>query len=497
MSIRKNILLADLIPGVTGKHGTIAVSGLTQDSREVVPGDLFFARSGAHHQGTDFIREAAEKGAVAAVADRLEWSGQSSSIPVIPVSELDVIIGDAARRFYETDAEPVMDVIGITGTNGKTSCSHFLAQALNRLGKHCAVIGTIGNGFPNKLQPSTHTTPDAIKAHQLLAELRCQGAECVVMEVSSHALDQERVAGIRFTAAAFTNLSRDHLDYHQDMQAYGAAKAKLFLDKQVPLQVVNLEDPFGAMLSKSAAAVADQLLTYAIEHPSADLSVTEMVLASTGMQLSFRTPWGEVRFETALIGRYNISNLLLVAGTLGLLGYRTDEISLALAGVNAVSGRMERISYQSDEPVVLIDYAHTPDALYQALKALTVHRSGKGRLWCVFGCGGDRDTGKRPEMGRIASELADQVVVTSDNPRTEDPAQILTQIAAGIPAKASFSIEVDRAKAIEMAVMQAGSEDIVLIAGKGHEDYQEIHGQRHPFSDQKYALAALQKRFSS
>ncbi|WP_151703859.1 UDP-N-acetylmuramoyl-L-alanyl-D-glutamate--2,6-diaminopimelate ligase [Nitrincola alkalilacustris] len=497
MSIRKNMLLTDLIPGVTGKQASIAVSGLTQDSREVVPGDLFFARSGAHHRGTDFIKEAAEKGAVAAVADRLEWSGQTSSIPVIPVSELDVIIGDAARRYYETDAEPVMSVIGVTGTNGKTSCSHFLAQALNRLGKHCAVIGTIGNGFPQKLQPSTHTTPDAIRAHQLLSELKDQGADCVVMEVSSHALDQERVAGIRFTAAAFTNLSRDHLDYHQNMQAYGAAKAKLFLDKQVPLQVVNLEDPFGAMLAKSAAAVADQLLTYGIEHPSADLNVIDMSLAATGMRLSFKTPWGPVAFETALIGRYNISNLLLVAGVLGLMGYRADEISIALAGVTAVAGRMERVAYQVDEPTVLIDYAHTPDALYQALKALSVHKSGKGQLWCVFGCGGDRDAGKRPEMGRIAAELADQLVVTSDNPRTESPDQILTQIVAGIPASASFKVEVDRAKAIEMAVMQASSDDIVLIAGKGHEDYQEIHGKRHPFSDQKYALAALRRRAAS
>jgi len=416
---------------------------------------------------------------------------------VIPVSELDVIIGDAARRYYETDAEPVMSVIGITGTNGKTSSSHFLAQALNRLGKSCAVIGTIGNGFPQKLQPSTHTTPDAIRAHQLLADLKGQGADCVVMEVSSHALDQERVAGIRFTAAAFTNLSRDHLDYHQNMQAYGAAKAKLFLDKQVPLQVVNLEDPFGAMLSKSAAAVADQLLTYGIDHSAADLSVTEMSLAATGMRLSFKTPWGLVAFETALIGRYNISNLLLVAGVLGLMGYRADEISVALAGVTAVAGRMERISHQVDEPTVLIDYAHTPDALYQALKALSVHKSGKGRLWCVFGCGGDRDSGKRPEMGRIAAELADQLVVTSDNPRTESPEQILTQIVAGIPTNASFKVEVDRAKAIEMAVMQASSDDIVLIAGKGHEDYQEIHGKRHPFSDQEYALAALRGRAAS
>jgi len=497
MIIRKNIFLADLIPGVTGKHGNIAVSGLTQDSREVVPGDLFFARSGAHHRGTDFIREAADKGAVAVVADRLEWSGQSSSIPVIPVSELDVIIGDAARRFYETDADPVMTVIGITGTNGKTSCSHFLAQALNYLGKSCAVIGTIGNGFPQKLQPSTHTTPDAIKAHQLLAELKEQGADCVVMEVSSHALDQERVAGIRFTAAAFTNLSREHLDYHQDMQAYGAAKAKLFLDKQVPLQIVNLEDPFGAMLSKSAAAVADQLLTYGIDHPSADLSVSDMALAASGMQLGFKTPWGRVGFETALIGRYNISNLLLVAGVLGLMEYRAEDISIALAGVMPVAGRMERISHQIDEPTVLIDYAHTPDALYQALKALTVHKSGTGRLWCVFGCGGDRDSGKRPEMGRIAAEQADRIVVTSDNPRTESPEQILAQIVTAIPESASFYVEVDRAKAIEMAVMQANSEDIVLIAGKGHEDYQEINGQRHPFSDQKYALAALQKRAAS
>jgi UDP-N-acetylmuramoyl-L-alanyl-D-glutamate--2,6-diaminopimelate ligase len=472
------------------------VSGLALDSRRVQPGDLFIARAGSHQRGADFIAEALQRGAVAVMAQRGELSEAERaalSVPLLEVDELDSMAGQVASRFHGRPSGQLR-VIGITGTNGKTSCSFYLAQALESLGHRCAVIGTLGSGFIAELEPATHTTPDPITLQARLARLRRQGAEYVVMEVSSHALEQKRVAGVEFAAAGFTNLTRDHLDYHGDMARYGGAKARLFVDHAPPLQAFNLEDRFGRSLYERQLTTPARVLGFALAAgPGIDLSASQLQFDQHGCRFDLRTPAGRQRIESVLLGRFNVSNLLLCATLLQLLGFGPEAIATALGRLEPVAGRMQCLPRGEGQPQVVIDYAHTPDALAQALQALRLHRPGRGLLWCVFGCGGERDRGKRPEMGAVAARLADRLVVTSDNPRGEPAQQIIREVQAGIPTTAPLHLEVERGRAIRWAIRHAGPDDLVLIAGKGHENYQEIEGVRHPFSDHEHATSALQQ----
>lgn len=474
----------------------VNVTGLALDSRRVQKGDLFFARDGVSHRGADFIAEALDRGAVAVMVQQGALRADERvavSVPLIEVDDLDRRIGEVASRFYGNPSQ-ALNVIGITGTNGKTSCSHYLAQALTALGHLSALIGTLGNGMVGALQQATHTTPDPIALQALLAEFRQQGAEYVVMEVSSHALDQQRVSGVRFTAAALTNLTRDHLDYHGDMARYGEAKARLFTDHAPALQALNLDDAFGRELLARQADTGARVLGFSLNRAEADLRVSQLEADLRGFRFLLHTPAGVQPVSTALLGEFNVSNMLLTATLLQLLAFSPEQIARALSRLQPVNGRMACLPTVAGQPQVVVDYAHTPDALAQALQALRLHQPGTGQLWCVFGCGGDRDRGKRPEMGCVAAAGADRLVLTSDNPRHEAPEQIMRNVMAGIPDRADVHQEADRAAAIRWAITRAAPEDLILIAGKGHESYQEIGGVRTPFNDHEQAQRVMKQR---
>lgn len=485
--------LKSLLPDCSSVPDYLLIRNVVLDNRDVRAGDLYIARSGAQHKGVDFVISAISAGASAVIMHASEYhSGLDAYADwVFPVDNLNQVAGEVISRYYQRPSE-ALKVIGITGTNGKTSCSHFIAQALNLLGEKTALVGTIGNGFLSSLDRSTHTTPDVLSVHQLLAGYQQADADTVVMEVSSHALDQERTAGVQFRQAAFTNLTRDHLDYHQSMAAYADSKRRLF-EQADSEQILNLDDAFGCELAEQAHAKGRKVITYSLLDKSADLWVKTSELDDEGMRFSVASPWGEICVSSPLIGRFNLSNLLLTAASLGLSGFESSRISWALSQVSAVCGRMEKVS-AAGEPLVLVDYAHTPDALLQTLSALNEHRKTDSRIICVFGCGGDRDQGKRPLMAQVASSLADQLIITSDNPRFEDPKHIIQQVLSGVSASHQPLAEGDRAAAIAIAIGQARVEDIVLIAGKGHEDYQEIQGNRQPFSDQSVAKGVLKSR---
>ncbi len=471
----------------------LLIRNVVLDNRDVRAGDLYIARSGTQHKGVDFVIPAISAGASAVIMHASEYhSGLDAYADwVFPVANLNQVAGEVISRYYQCPSEAIK-VIGVTGTNGKTSCSHFIAQALNQLGEKAAIVGTIGNGFLSSLDRSTHTTPDVLSVHQLLASYQQAGADTVVMEVSSHALDQARTAGVQFRQVGFTNLTRDHLDYHQSMAAYADSKRRLF-EQAGSEQILNLDDAFGCELAAQSKAKGHKVITYSLLDQSADLWVKTSELHDEGMSFAVASPWGEISASSSLIGRFNLSNLLLTAASLGLSGYDACRISWALTQVSAVCGRMEKVS-SAGEPLVLVDYAHTPDALLQTLSALNEHRKTASRIICVFGCGGDRDQGKRPLMAQVASSLADQLIITSDNPRFEEPHKIIEQVLSGVSALHHPQVEADRAAAIAIAIEQASAEDIVLIAGKGHEDYQEVQGERRPFSDQAVARDVLKSR---
>lgn len=479
--------LSALMPQLAGSDlAQLQISGICQDSRNVKPGDLFFARDGVNHKGIDFVCSAAAEGAVAAIVDDAELAAADSidvTIPLIGVADVAAQIGEVASRFF---GEPSlhMRVVGVTGTNGKTSSAHYIAQLLEQCGETCGLIGTVGNGLLGQLNEATHTTPDAIGVHRLLAELRGKGATAVVMEVSSHALDQQRVSGVHFKAAGFTNLSRDHLDYHGDMDSYAAAKARLFYDMDIEHQVINADDAYGAVI---LAYKDGQERTGFGESERATVRATEVRLSAAGIHAQIATPQGSFPLDTGLIGRFNLSNLLLTVAITQAMGFDLKQIEAGLHRLTAVAGRMQLVSRQA--PLVVVDYAHTPDALEKALEALRNHCSG--RVWCVFGCGGDRDTGKRALMAQVAERLADRIVVTSDNPRTENPQQIISMILAGFDSTGSVICEPDRKIAIEQAIAALQADDILLIAGKGHENYQDIQGVKMPFDDLAVAREAL------
>lgn len=482
---RQCITLQELIPEqIASSASGIAVSALSQDSRTVSEGTLFIARSGLQHRGVDFVKSAVASGAVAVLIDEKELPDcPNVTVPVIALEELNSKIGPIASRFYGSPSES-LTVIGITGTNGKTSCAHFTAQAMNALGVKTAIIGTVGNGFPHQLQEATHTTPDAIGLQKLFSELKQQGAEAVVMEVSSHALEQGRVDAVQFDHALFTNLSRDHLDYHGDMETYAKAKAKLFKQFALKTAVISCDDEFGRKLLADSQVNGKKV---AIGRMQGDYVAAAYRLALHGIEAEFKTPQGSFAFSSKIIGDFNLENLLLVAALLIEQGFSLQQVVNGLAELESVPGRMQAV-VAAEKPLVIIDYAHTPDALEKALQAVRAHTAGT--LWCVFGCGGDRDQGKRALMGTIADQLADHLVVTSDNPRGENPEKIISMIQDGIRLHTP-EVETDRAKAIYLAIQQASPEDVVLIAGKGHEDYQEIAGERFPFSDVVVSQKAL------
>ena len=483
--------LADLLRGVaTPAHGDIAVAGLTQDSRAVRAGDAFVALAGAQHHGIEFAGDAVARGAVAILAEP-RTAGPRSPVPgaVVWIDNLRNHLGAIAARFHG-DPSAALTVVGVTGTSGKTSTVQLLAQAFAHLGTRAATIGTLGAGLHGQLHAGERTTPDVLRVHGLLAEFRDAGAAAVAMEVSSHALDQQRVDGIHFDVAVFTNLTRDHLDYHGTMEAYGAAKARLFAWPGLRAAVVNIDDAFGRALAQRIAGGA-RLLRCGIDSADADLRASDVRTHSDGIDFHLATPWGEAPVHSGLLGRFNVANLLAVAGVLGALDVPFAKIHAALAALQPINGRMNRLGGGA-LPLVVVDYSHKPDALEQALAAVRAHCDGK--LVCVFGCGGERDAGKRPIMGAIAERMADVVIVTDDNPRGEDGDAIVAQIVAGMRAPERATVMRDRARAIGLALAQARAGDVVLVAGKGHETYQEVAGARHPFDDLEVARGALEAR---
>jgi len=462
------------VPGVANRE----VHGLQVDSRRVKPGDLFLALPGMVVDGREFIGDAVASGAVAIVYETGDgFVLRGAPVPAFPVPDLRRQIGIIADRFYGSPSQRIV-VVGVTGTNGKTTCTQLLAQALDQPPRRCAVIGTLGYGFPGALNASIHTTPDAVTVHRLMADFIGQGAAHVAMEVSSHALEQGRVSGVSFDVAVFTNLTRDHLDYHGDMENYGQAKAGLFAVPGLKHAVINHDDAFGRRLLSGIGAPL-MALSYGLE--GGDVRAREVHLLPDGLLLQVTTPDGDMELRSPLVGRFNAYNLLAVLTTLLILGVKPEDAATRLARAQAPSGRVERFGGVKGLPLVVVDYAHTPDALEKILLALREHTRGK--LWCVFGCGGDRDRGKRPAMGEIAERLADRVVLTDDNPRHEPGDAIIADILGGM--RASPEVIRDRRTAIATAIRGSGEGDIVLIAGKGHEDYQQVGDERLPYSDRE------------
>jgi UDP-N-acetylmuramoyl-L-alanyl-D-glutamate--2,6-diaminopimelate ligase len=491
--------LKALLGGLVDVPEDLQVSDITQDSRSVTPGAAFLACRGRRHHGVEFAQRAAAAGARAILwepapgvsAPALDAS-LDASIVVRAVPNLSAQVGFIADRLFDAPSAS-LTVAGITGTNGKTTCAWLLAQALRHCGRHAAYLGTLGVGLPEALSPLLHTTPDALTLQRLLANLRDQGVDSVAMEVSSHALDQQRCAGVRFHTAVFTNLTRDHLDYHGDMSAYGEAKAKLFAWPTLAVRVINIDDPFGLTLSRERLLEASgdgARLFLTSQRPSEALAAAAgYVCASSvaalpgGLAIGIESSCGSAQLLSRLIGEFNVDNLLAVLAVLLAWDVPLADACAALARCAAPPGRMQ-IEGGGALPLVLIDYAHTADALAKALQAARAHC--RGMLWCVFGCGGDRDTGKRADMGRIAAALADELIVTDDNPRLEDPRQIVAAIMQGIAAaggSAKARVIHDRAQAIGTAIGAAAAADVVLVAGKGHEDYQIIGAERRAFSD--------------
>lgn len=465
----------------------VRANSITSDSRQVQAGSLFLAYPGEKQDGRAYIAQAVAKGAsaVAWESEGFEWDAQWQ-VPNLPVRHLRENCGLIADSFYNHPSEKLW-MIGVTGTNGKTSCSHWLAQTLSLVGRKAALVGTLGNGFPGALSHAINTTPDPILLHGMLADYLQQGAKTIAMEVSSHGLEQGRVSGVHFDVAVFTNLSRDHLDYHGDMAAYAAAKKKLFDWEGLSCSVLNIDDAFGAELAKELSATNKSVLTYGFSK-HAMVRGFDLAFSFNGLSMQVATPSGDATVSASLVGRFNAYNLLAVLATLLSSDVSLDDAVAAIAQVKSVAGRMQQLG-GGEQPLVVIDYAHTPDALEKVLGALREQSTGK--LLCVFGCGGNRDQGKRPLMGEVATRLADKVIVTTDNPRDEAPEAIVEAIETGLGGE--YEIVMDRAAAISAAIKQAKSGDIVLVAGKGHEDYQEIAGVRTPFSDESVARQVLKE----
>jgi UDP-N-acetylmuramoyl-L-alanyl-D-glutamate--2,6-diaminopimelate ligase len=481
-----------------GEHAPAALAGqpvmdLSLDDRRIVPGAMFLAVPGTRSHGLRFAAAAAAAGATLVAyepADGWQPPGLPTGCEAFPVPGLRARLGDLADRFFGAPSRRIA-VVGVTGTNGKTTCVHLVASALEQLGRRAGIVGTLGSGPFGGLQPSGLTTPDVVEVHRTLARLAGLGIRAVAMEVSSHALDQGRVDGVRYAVAAFTNLSRDHLDYHPDFEAYAESKARLFLAHDPAISVINAADPFGRTLLSRLPAPARRI---AVGQRPEDLRgcfdqvlCTDIETRADGLALRLAGRFGSLALHSGLIGTFNAENLALAFGMLLALDVAPAEAVTALAAAAPPPGRMEVFTDAAREVLVVVDYAHTPDALGKALEALRGHC--RGRLWCVFGCGGDRDRGKRPEMGRAAEALADELIITDDNPRTEDGASIIADILRGLAEPGRARVERDRAAAIVLALAAAMSGDIVLVAGKGHEEVQIVGVEHRPFSDRRLVAA--------
>ena len=489
------MLLAELLPDVAGIPGELVITGLVQDSRQLAPGDAFVAVLPARQEvpsthGLNFAAQARAAGASAILFEPPAPPNIAVPADAIAVPGLVSRMGEMADRFHGEPSR-AMRVVGVTGTNGKTSTVQLLAQAWTLQGRRAGTIGTLGAGLYGATAPTGFTTPLVLQVHALLAGLRDAGADAVAMEVSSHALDQGRTDHVRFEVAAFTNLTRDHLDYHGDMAAYAAAKAKLFAWPGLRAAVLNLDDAFGRELFAALPASVRAIGVSAAGREDADIRAENLNLDGNGIGFELVADGVRHRVASPLLGRFNADNLLAVAGVLRALGAEPAAIASLLSELQPIHGRMNRLG-GNGKPVVVVDYAHTPDALEQALSSLRAH--AHGRLLCVFGCGGERDAGKRPQMAAIAERLADGVIVTDDNPRGEDGDAIVADILRGFADASRVLVERDRARAIGLAVDAANADDIVLVAGKGHEPYQEIDGVRHAFDDTEVAKAALERR---
>ena len=473
----------------------LRVTDITADSDRVTKGGLFLACQGLQHHGLEFAAPAVAPGAAAIAWEPVEgWSD-----PVLPeaitsfaVPGLSDAVGVIADRFFAHPSEQIV-VTGVTGTNGKTTTAWLVSQALVQLGCKAGYMGTIGYGVGDKLEPSALTTPGVIAVHRRLRKLADAGATAVVMEVSSHGLDQGRIDAVQVTTAAFTNLSRDHLDYHGDLAAYRAAKAKLFALPSIENAVINIGDPFGVELVRSLYGRAEIIaVAMAGQVPVDELPVLLVDVVESdaeGLLLQFSGEYGMAEMRSSLWGRFNAENLLVAAGILLAHGYKLQQAVDALALCEPPPGRMQVVRGKRTAPLVVVDFAHTPDALVKAIEVLREHCSGTVSV--VFGCGGERDMGKRGEMGSAAVRLADRVIVTDDNPRNEDPDAIVTAILAGITERSKVAVVRDRALAIATAVDVSGAGDAVLIAGKGSENYQLISGHSVPFSDVEEAVGLL------
>ena len=470
------------------------ITGLAIDSREISPGEVFIALVGNQTTGEIYIESALQQGAIVILkeAPSIRLEQLANDIPCISLPQLSQRVGEMTAQFYHYPSRDLR-IIGVTGTNGKTSVTHMLAQILSAY-MPCGLIGTLGYGTYGALQPSLHTTPDAIRLQTWLAQFREQHRQAVAMEVSSHALVQGRVNGVIFETAVLTNLSRDHLDYHHTMTAYGAAKQQLFNWPNLKTAVINYDDPFGQQILANLPPSVTPL-TYSIQHPTTSVYAHIQRYDANGCYLEIHSQWGNGTLVSPLFGQFNVSNLLAAITVLLNMGLTLPQLLPQLATIRAVPGRMERFG-SINHPTVIVDYAHTPDALEKVLIALREHcqftpssDTNNSKLWCVFGCGGNRDRGKRSLMGEIAQRYADKVIITDDNPRHESSQAIINDILQGCSQPEAVIPE--RQAAIRYVLQQAKVGDVVLIAGKGHEDYQQIGEQRLPFSDRTLVTALL------
>ena len=452
----------------------VAVNELCLDSRAAKPGDLFIALAERDEDRLRHTTEALSKGAVAVLT---EAPLKDSALEAVYVFEdLRARLGEMVSRFFG-DPSSDLTLLAVTGTNGKSSVVHLGAQALNLLGVQASLIGTLGSGRPGDLKPATLTTPDVVTLQRELRTLKTLGSEVILIEASSHGLDQGRLDGVRIHSAAFTNLTHDHLDYHGTLEAYGQAKATLFRWPALEVAIVNIDDAFGKQLARETTA--KKVVTYGIENPIADVVAREVRTTHQGVSFELKAFDQSLRAETALLGRFNLSNVLAVVACLIEQGHALADIASILPRLQSPPGRLERIGLPVGE--ALIDFAHTPDAVASVLQTLREH--ARGRIVTLIGCGGDRDRSKRSLMGRIAFELSDEVIFTSDNPRSESPLAIAREMCASLPDSFSPIIELDRREAIAQGMARLSSDDLLVILGKGHEDYQEISGIKHAFSD--------------
>ncbi|XGW00458.1 MAG: UDP-N-acetylmuramoyl-L-alanyl-D-glutamate--2,6-diaminopimelate ligase [Leptolyngbya sp. BL-A-14] len=496
--------LLAIVPGIAPlpDHPALEaeVKGLATNSHACQPGDLFIGMPGTRVDGGDFWAGAIAAGAIAAVvspqAAQKATSEQRASLPtpcILSANDMVSVSAQLAAAFYGNPAQQ-LKLVGVTGTNGKTTTTHLIEFLLQQAHKSTALLGTLYTRWQGYQQTALHTTPFAVELQRQLAEALAAGCEFSVMEVSSHALAQGRVLGCTFEVSVFTNLTQDHLDFHRDMDDYFAAKALLFSPGYLKGQaIVNVDDPYGQQLLQNLEPA--RTWSYSTEDTTADLYTSDLQYGADGVTGVLHTPHGEAAFRSPLVGQFNLANLLAAVGAVLHLGLDLNDVVAALPQFGGVPGRMEQVQIMPNQDIsVIVDYAHTPDSLENLLRAARPFI--RGNMICVFGCGGDRDRGKRPQMGRIAADLADRVIVTSDNPRTENPQRILQDVVAGIPDSVKPVVIGDRAEAIRLAILEAQTGDGVLIAGKGHEDYQILGTEKIHFDDREQAQEALKQRLS-